>query len=82
MKVVEFINAANKKTSVKVDRLMDMKRFYLSMHRVHMVYLYDKGYINDPTKFDEKQIYSNIVDMRIKGMISMSGEIILKPAPC
>lgn len=77
MKVVEFINAANKKTSVKVDRLMDMKRFYLSMHRVHMVYLYDKGYINDPTKFDEKQIYSNIVDMRIKGMISMSGEIIL-----
>lgn len=77
MKIVDFICTANKKTPVKVDRLIDLKRYYLSMYRVHMVYLYDKGYINDPTRFDEKQIYSNIVDMKIKGMINMSGEIVL-----
>lgn len=40
-----------------------------------MVKLYDKGYIDDPTRFDEVQIRCNILDMGIKGMISYVGNV-------
>lgn len=75
MKIYELIKELNKKVTVKDTRVMSLKKHYLSMYRVYMVYLYDKGYISDPTVFNQKEILGNIVDLGINGMSSVSGKI-------
>lgn len=75
MKLYEVINAANKKVVVKTQRLLDLKRYYLSMYRYYMVKMYDNLYIGDPTKFDVKQINRNILELGIIGMEDISGKI-------
>lgn len=77
MKLVEFISKLNEKKSVKTQRLMDMKKYYVSMYRVHMMRLYDKGYISDPTRMDKREIYSNIDELEIRSMFSTSGKVVL-----
>lgn len=75
MKIYELIKDLNKKVSIKSTNVMNIKKYYLSMYRVNMLYLYDRGYISDPTSFDTKEILGNIVDMGIKGMSTPAGKI-------
>lgn len=56
---------------------MELKKYYLSMYRVYMVELYDKGYISDPTRINCKELYSNIHELGINGMFDTFGEIFL-----
>lgn len=75
MKLYDVVNTANKKVFVKTQRLLDLKRYYLSMYRHYMIKLYDDLYIDDPTKLDARQINRNILDMKIKGLQDISGRI-------
>lgn len=79
LKLYEVINLANKKEVVKTQRLYDLKRYYLSMYRHYMVQMYDNSFIDDPTRFDKKQIIRNIVEMGISGLQDISGKIQLTP---
>lgn len=79
MKLYEIIGNANKKVIIKTGRLLELKRFYLSMYRYYMVKLYDNLYIDDPTRLNTKQIIQNIVELNIKGMKNISGKIQLTP---
>ena len=75
LSVLDVVKSANKKVAVKTQRLMNLKRYYLSMYRFYMMKLYDQGYIDDPTIFNQKQIYQNILDLDIKGLQKISGSI-------
>lgn len=52
-----------------------MKKYYVSMYRVHMMNMYDKGYISDPTRFNQKEIFADIADLRIHSMMDITGTI-------
>lgn len=76
MKIYEMIKELNKKVSVKEKRVMEVKKHYLSLYRANMVYLYDEGYISDPTSFNEKEILGNIVDLNIqRDLAGVTGRI-------
>lgn len=75
MKLYEVVAAANKKVLVKTQRLLDLKRYYISMYRHYMVRMYDSSYIDDPTKLDGCQIRRNILDLGIKGLKDISGSV-------
>lgn len=75
MKIYELIKNINKKVTIKSSRVHEIKKHYLSLYRANMVYLYDKGYISDPTTFDSKEILSNIVDLEIKHLTGINGKI-------
>lgn len=75
MKFIDFVNKFNEKKTIRTQRLMDMKKYYVSMYRVHMVRLYDKGYISDPTRMNTKEIYSNIEELGIRSMFTVTGVI-------
>lgn len=75
MKLIEFVGKFNEKKSVRTQRLMDMKKYYVSMFRVHMMRMYDKGYISDPTRLDRHEIFSNIEELGIKSMFNSMGVI-------
>ena len=75
MKVYELIKVLNKKVTIKSSRVQEVKKHYLSLYRANMVYLYDKGYISDPTVFNTKEILSNIVDLDIKYLSGVTGRI-------
>lgn len=75
MKVIEFIKKSNKKKNISPERLLELKQYYISMYRFYMVKLYDEGYIDDPTIFKKEQIISNIVDLNIKGLYNISGQL-------
>lgn len=75
MKIYELIKSVNSKVSVKDTKIMEVKKYYASLYRVYMVYLYDKGYISDPTVFNKKEILGNIVDLGITQMTGVSGKI-------
>lgn len=75
MTVSELFNNMSTRYYVKLKRVLYCKKYFLSMYRANMMLLYDKGYISDPTRFNEKEIYSNIVDLNIDGMISIDGSI-------
>ena len=42
-----------------------------------MLKLYDKGYISDPTVFNNSEMYFNVLDLDIKPMYDSLGRIIL-----
>lgn len=73
MRVLEVVKTLNKKVTLKSDKLMELKKHYLGFYRIWMVKMYNEGYVSDPTKLDEKEIFSNIFDMGIKGMFTTSG---------
>lgn len=76
MTVFEAVQALNtSKDHVPVQRVIDVKAYYLSLYRIEMFKLYDKGYISDPTKFNESEIYSNVSDMNILDMFNSAGSI-------
>lgn len=75
MKVYELIKDINKKVTIKDTRVMGVKKYYLSLYRANMVYMYDKGFISDPTVYDSKEILGNIVDMQIKHLTGVTGKV-------
>lgn len=75
VKIYELIKSVNSKVSVKDVKIMEVKKYYTSLYRVYMVYMYDKGFISDPTVFDTKEILGNIVDMNISHMVGVSGKV-------
>ena len=75
MKLYEMVKELNKKKDITDDRVMGVKKYYLSLYRSNMIYLYDKGYISDPTVFDTKEIMRNILDLDIKGITGITGKI-------
>ena len=75
MKVYELIKSLNSKVEISDTLIMDIKKHYLSLYRAYMIYMYDMGYISDPTVFNKKEILSNIVDMNIKYLSGISGKI-------
>lgn len=75
MKIYELIKTINKKVTIKSSRVIEVKKHYLSLYRAHMVYMYDKGYISDPTIFDTKEILGNIVDLDIKHLTGVTGKV-------
>lgn len=76
MKIYELIKQVNNKVSLKDSDLMLIKKYYLSMYRAYMVQMYDKGYISDPTVFNRKEIFGNIIDFGItSSMTNVSGKL-------
>lgn len=75
MKILDLVTTLNKKVVIRDDYIMRVKKYYVSLYRANMLYLYDRGYISDPTYFDRKEILGNIVDLGIKDMTSVSGAI-------
>lgn len=75
LKLIDYVNKFNEKKVIRTQRLMEMKKYYVSMYRVHMVRMYDKGYISDPTRLDKREIFSNIEELGIKSMFTVSGVI-------
>lgn len=75
LKVVDFLGEMNKRRPIKTQRLIDLKGYYVSMYRVNMVKLYNKNYIDDPTRFNEVSLRSYIQEQNIRGMVQVSGVI-------
>lgn len=75
LKVVDFLGEMNKRRPIKTQRLIDLKGYYVSMYRVNMVKLYNKNYIDDPTRFNEVSLRSYIQEQNIKGMVQVSGVV-------
>ena len=75
MKLQDYISEMNKKSTIKTQRVMDLKRYYLSMYRVFMVKLYDSNFISDPTLFNEKEFFGNISSTKLSGMYDYTGNI-------
>ena len=67
--------SANRKNKTKLKRLMEVKRYYLSMYRCYIVKLYDLGYIGDPTRYDEAKMSKTLIEMGIRDMISPTGKV-------
>lgn len=75
MRVMDYVKLMNKDKLIKVDRVCQLKKYYLSMYKAYMMKLYDIGYIKDPTKWDVVQIRKNIVDLGIDGLFNTCGEV-------
>lgn len=78
MKVYEFIKKLSGKIEVNPVKIMEIKKYYLSLYRANMVYLYDNSYISDPSTFNSKEILGNIVDMGITNIVDKTGTIRLE----
>lgn len=74
MKLYELLKSSESH-SVKDSRLLELKRYYLSMYRFYMLKLYDMAYISDPTVFSETELLCSVVDLGIRGLTSISGKI-------
>lgn len=77
MKIIEYLRIFNKKKKIKQDKYIYIKQYYLSMYRFYMLKLYEAGYIDDPTIFNERMIRRNILDLKISGITSEIGSFIL-----
>lgn len=78
MKIYELIKDLNKKVTIKSSRVSEVKKHYLSLYRANMVYMYDKGFISDPTVFNLKEILGNIVDLEINHLTGVNGRVELQ----
>lgn len=78
MKIIDFVQKLNGKIRITDKWLKHLKRYYVNMYRVNMVYLYDNAYISDPSRLIPEEIYKNIADMGIIGMTDNNGTICLK----
>ena len=61
MLYIRDIVNAQRKTKTKLKRLLELKKYYLSMYRCYMIRLYDLGYIADPTRYNQKEIIQNLL---------------------
>lgn len=77
MKVNDYISKSNIKKSVSLQRLQELKQYYVAMHRYYMLKLYDEGYVDDPTVFSKTQIIKNFVDMGVTGIADSAGKVVL-----
>ena len=66
---------SSRKQKTKLKRLMEVKRYFLSLYRCYCVMMYDKNYLRDPTRFNEKEIIKNMVDMGIDDTINHVGRV-------
>lgn len=73
----------SKTPKIKLKRLMTIKKYYLSMYRANMVRLYSLDYISDPTRFNDKEIKQDIIELGIiaditsyTGVVSLSSETV------
>lgn len=80
MRVFDIITNLNNRTEkVSDDSYLYVKQYYLSMYRYYMLVMYEKGYIIDPTIYNEKIIRQNIVELNIKGLYTTLGNMIINP---
>ena len=63
------------KSKIKLTRLLELKKYYLSLYRCYMIMLYDKGYISDPTRYDESQIIQNLIELGIPDIFDIVGRV-------
>lgn len=73
MTITDYLSKANKIFDIDKDSIIYLKQYYLSMYRYYSLLMYDKSYISDPTRFDEKSIRQNLVELNIKGCTSRAG---------
>lgn len=73
---MDLIKKSNRtKSEVSLSRLAEVKRYFLSMYRCYAVQMYDKGYIDDPTRFNDKMLRNNLTDMGITEMVTNNGRV-------
>ena len=77
MKVCELVDLLKKASTIKKSKVMDIKKYYISMFRAYMIELYDRGYISDPTTYNEIELRKNIVDLGITHLTNIAGSIVL-----
>lgn len=65
----------NAKKNLSIPRVLELKQYYISMYRFNMVRLYEAGYINDPTIFNDRIMYKNILDLKIRGLYDVAGKV-------
>lgn len=75
MQLSDITASANKKVVVKSERVREVKRYYLSLYRASLIEMYDKGFISDPTRYDEEELRRNIVDLDIRYLTGIDGRI-------
>lgn len=76
------IVSMNRKAKVKLKRLMEVKKYYLSLYRCYMMMLYDKGYIDDPTVLNKNKLLKLLVEMNVNDLYTYSGKIELNSDHC
>lgn len=76
------IISMNRKAKVKLKRLMEVKKYYLSLYRCYMMMLYDKGYIDDPTVLNKNKLLKLLVEMNVNDLYTYSGKIELNSDHC
>lgn len=70
-----------KKIFLKLNKFMEVKKKYVSLYHMHLTYLYDKGFITDPTHLDEREIRKYLSGEGISGLLtSKAGRVILNAA--
>lgn len=77
MSFTDYLKSVNKRVDVSADRWLNLKQYYISMYHFYLLKLYDKGYISDPTRYDEKEIRRNLVDFGISDFVNIYGVVIL-----
>lgn len=75
MSIKDLVIANKKKTKTK--RMLEVKRYYMSMYRCYMVKMYDLAYISDPTKFNEEEIIKDLLYLGINEVFANTGKISL-----
>lgn len=68
-------NCNRKRQRVKLDYLVDLKKYYLSMYRCYSIMLYDNGYIADPTRINIPMLRKLLLELDIKGLCNNSGRV-------
>ena len=61
----ELVNEMSRSYLIKINRLRNVKKRYLSLYRYYVNRLYLLGYLSDPSLVDEKELIRNFVDMDI-----------------
>lgn len=75
MKVTECLARVNMPFNININKIIELKQYYMSMYRYYSMKMYDEGYISDPTKLNKVEIRKNLLDLGIKGCSSRAGGI-------
>lgn len=78
VKVIEYLQRSNEKRSVNIQRMLELKQYYISMYHFYLLKMYEKGYTSDPTVFNTKEVIQNILDLKIKGLFDITGSVKLE----
>lgn len=66
----------NRGKIVKMTDLMLSKRYYLGLYHRYLIELYDKGYLSDPTIWNQEEVEQNIGDLEIEYLINEYGRVL------